>query len=146
MARNKRKQGDGTMRLRKDGRWEGRIVVEYDENGIPKDQERVCQNESRMRRKTQSVKGQARQVGGTVQARHALRSMDRFLVSNLLSACASRNDERQLQEHYLQSYYPDHRAYTAEQTHAKRFATVLRQDVTARAVTTCGKARYRAVG
>ena len=36
MARNKRKQGDGTMRLRKDGRWEGRIVVEYDENGIPK--------------------------------------------------------------------------------------------------------------
>ena len=36
MARNKRKQGDGTMRLRKDGRWEGRIVVEYDEKGIPK--------------------------------------------------------------------------------------------------------------
>ena len=36
MARSKRKQGDGTMRLRKDGRWEGRIVVEYDENGIPK--------------------------------------------------------------------------------------------------------------
>ena len=36
MARNKRKQGDGTMRLRKDGRWEGRIVVEYDEKCIPK--------------------------------------------------------------------------------------------------------------
>lgn len=36
MANNKRKQGDGTMRLRKDGRWEGRIVVGYDDNGNPK--------------------------------------------------------------------------------------------------------------
>lgn len=36
MTKNKRKQGDGTMRLRSDGRWEGRIVVGYDENGKPK--------------------------------------------------------------------------------------------------------------
>ena len=36
MANNKRKQGDGTMRLRTDGRWEGRIVVGYDEKGNPK--------------------------------------------------------------------------------------------------------------
>ncbi|MEG0441262.1 MAG: site-specific integrase [Oscillospiraceae bacterium] len=35
MAR-KRKNGDGTVRLRKDGRWEGRIVVDYDDNGYPK--------------------------------------------------------------------------------------------------------------
>lgn len=34
MAR-KRKQGEGTLRLRKDGRWEGRIVVGYDEKGTP---------------------------------------------------------------------------------------------------------------
>ena len=34
MAR-KRKQGEGTLRLRKDGRWEGRIVVGYDEKGAP---------------------------------------------------------------------------------------------------------------
>ncbi|MBQ7581364.1 MAG: site-specific integrase, partial [Lachnospiraceae bacterium] len=33
---NKRKQGEGTMRLRTDGRWEGRIVVGYHENGNPK--------------------------------------------------------------------------------------------------------------
>ena len=32
----KRKSGDGTLRLRKDGRWEGRIVVAYDEKGLPK--------------------------------------------------------------------------------------------------------------
>lgn len=35
MAR-KRKNGDGTVRLRKDGRWEGRYVVGYDDNGMPK--------------------------------------------------------------------------------------------------------------
>ena len=34
MAR-KRKQGEGTLRLRKDGRWEGRIVIGYDEKGLP---------------------------------------------------------------------------------------------------------------
>ena len=34
MAR-KRKAGEGTLRLRKDGRWEGRIVVGYDEKGAP---------------------------------------------------------------------------------------------------------------
>ena len=32
----KRKNGEGTVRLRKDGRWEGRIVIGYDENGRPK--------------------------------------------------------------------------------------------------------------
>lgn len=31
----KRKPGEGTLRLRKDGRWEGRIVVGYDEKGAP---------------------------------------------------------------------------------------------------------------
>ena len=32
----KRKKGEGTVRLRKDGRWEGRVVVGYDEVGNPK--------------------------------------------------------------------------------------------------------------
>ena len=31
----RRKQGEGTLRLRKDGRWEGRVVVGYDEKGLP---------------------------------------------------------------------------------------------------------------
>ncbi len=34
MAR--RKAGDGSVRLRKDGRWEGRAVIGYDEKGLPK--------------------------------------------------------------------------------------------------------------
>lgn len=35
MAR-KRKAGDGTVRQRKDGRWEGRVVIGYDDKGYPK--------------------------------------------------------------------------------------------------------------
>ena len=31
-----RKRGDGSLHLRKDGRWEGRYVVGYDEKGHPK--------------------------------------------------------------------------------------------------------------
>ncbi len=36
MAKNKRKPGEGTIRLRTDGRWEGRVVIGYDEKGLPK--------------------------------------------------------------------------------------------------------------
>ena len=32
----KRKSGEGTVRLRKDGRWEGRVVIGYDGKGLPK--------------------------------------------------------------------------------------------------------------
>ena len=32
----KRKQGSGTLRKRADGRWEGRVVIGYDDNGLPK--------------------------------------------------------------------------------------------------------------
>ena len=31
----KRQNGEGTLRLRKDGRWEGRIVVGYNEKSLP---------------------------------------------------------------------------------------------------------------
>ena len=32
----RRKSGTGSVHLRKDGRWEGRVVIGYDENGLPK--------------------------------------------------------------------------------------------------------------
>ena len=32
----KRKSGTGTVRQRKDGRWEGRVVIGYDDSGLPK--------------------------------------------------------------------------------------------------------------
>ena len=32
----RRKRGSGSVRLRKDGRWEGRAVTGYDDKGLPK--------------------------------------------------------------------------------------------------------------
>lgn len=32
----RRKSGEGTIRKRSDGRWEGRVVVGYDDKGLPK--------------------------------------------------------------------------------------------------------------
>ena len=32
----RRKNGKGLLRQRKDGRWEGRVVVGYDDKGLPK--------------------------------------------------------------------------------------------------------------
>ena len=32
----RRKGGTGTIRQRKDGRWEGRAVIGYDDKGLPK--------------------------------------------------------------------------------------------------------------
>lgn len=31
----RRKRGDGGVSLRKDGRWEGRVVIGYDDKGLP---------------------------------------------------------------------------------------------------------------
>ena len=36
MAKGRRNNGDGTLRQRVDGRWEGRVVIGYDENGKAK--------------------------------------------------------------------------------------------------------------
>ncbi|MEI3579209.1 MAG: hypothetical protein V8Q30_04080 [Acutalibacteraceae bacterium] len=36
----RRKKGEGSVRQRKDGRWEGRVVISYDEKGLPEDKER----------------------------------------------------------------------------------------------------------
>ena len=31
----RRKRGEGSVHLRKDGRWEGRVVIGYDDKGLP---------------------------------------------------------------------------------------------------------------
>ena len=57
----KRKSGTGTVRQRGDGRWEGRVVIGYDDNGLPKTQnvlaktKRECQE--KLRKLTESMVG-----------------------------------------------------------------------------------------
>ena len=57
----KRKSGTGTVRQRGDGRWEGRVVIGYDDNGLPKTKnvlaktKRECQE--KLRQLTESMVG-----------------------------------------------------------------------------------------
>lgn len=55
MAR-KRKAGDGTVRRRKDGRWEGRIVIGYDDNGYPKTKNVLAKTKKECVEKLQKLK------------------------------------------------------------------------------------------
>ena len=55
MAR-KRKAGDGTVRQRKDGRWEGRIVIGYDDNGYPKTKNILAKTKKECIEKLQKLK------------------------------------------------------------------------------------------
>ena len=52
----RRKQGEGTLRLRKDGRWEGRIVVGYDEKGLPKTKSVTAVSKSECQEKLEALK------------------------------------------------------------------------------------------
>ena len=65
MAR-KRKSGDGTVRLRKDGRWEGRIVIDYDDNGYPKTKNVLAKTKTECLEKLQALK---ESCGGTAPAK-----------------------------------------------------------------------------
>ncbi len=52
----KRKAGEGTVRLRKDGRWEGRIVVDYNEKGNPITKSVLAKTESECNKKLKELK------------------------------------------------------------------------------------------
>ena len=42
----RRKRGEGSVHLRKDGRWEGRYVIGYDEKGLPKTKNVLARSKS----------------------------------------------------------------------------------------------------
>lgn len=52
----KRKSGQGTVRLRKDGRWEGRIVIGYNEKGLPKTKNVTAKSKSECIEKLKKLK------------------------------------------------------------------------------------------
>ena len=67
MAR-KRKGGDGTLRLRKDGRWEGRVVVAYDEKGLPKTKNVTAKSKAECLKKLDKLKTECGIVTGKARA------------------------------------------------------------------------------
>ena len=56
MAR-KRKSGTGTIRQRKDGRWEGRAVVGYDDKGLPKTKNVLAKTKQECQEKADQADG-----------------------------------------------------------------------------------------
>ena len=56
MAKKKKKQGEGSVFPRKDGRWEGRIVVDYKDNGNPITKNVTAKTEAECREKFEKLK------------------------------------------------------------------------------------------
>ncbi len=55
MAKRK-KRGDGSVRLRKDGRWEGRVVIGYDDKGLPVTKNVLAKTKSECTAKLKALK------------------------------------------------------------------------------------------
>ena len=58
----KRKNGQGTVRLRKDGRWEGRHIVGYDENGKAKTKSVLAKTKAECVEKLKQLQAEYREV------------------------------------------------------------------------------------
>ena len=71
----KRKKGEGTVRLRKDGRWEGRVVVGYDEAGNPKTKNVLAKTKKECIEKLEALKSTC-QVVRPVQVRSDMLARD----------------------------------------------------------------------
>ena len=54
----KRKYGEGSIFQRKDGRWEGRVVVGYGDNGYPKTKSVTAKTQGECKEKLQALKEQ----------------------------------------------------------------------------------------
>ena len=54
----KRKSGTDTVRQRGDGRWEGRVVVGYDDNGYPKTKNVLAKTKKECVEKLQKLKAE----------------------------------------------------------------------------------------
>lgn len=52
----KRKKGEGTLRQRKDGRWEGRVVIGYDDSGNPKTKNVLAKSKKECAEKLEQLK------------------------------------------------------------------------------------------
>ena len=80
MAR-KRKSGTGTIRQRKDGRWEGRAVVGYDDKGLPKTKNVLAKSKHECQEKLTKLmeavgNTKSEKIGADWYAKDAKRSAD----------------------------------------------------------------------
>ena len=65
----KRKSGAGTLRLRTDGRWEGRIVIGYDDAGKPKTKSVLARSKTECAAKLKALKAECETMSGKLPQR-----------------------------------------------------------------------------
>ena len=58
----RRANGEGNIRKRKDGRWEGRVVIGYDDNGYPKTKNVLAKNKKECLQKLKVLKDSLKKV------------------------------------------------------------------------------------
>ncbi len=52
----KRERGNGSVHLRKDGRWEGRYVIGYNEKGLPKTKNVLAKTKKECQQKLKALR------------------------------------------------------------------------------------------
>ena len=63
MAKRKSSRGDGSIHLRKDGRWEGRVVIGRNEKGLPKTKNVLARTKREWETKLKALRDSLRNNG-----------------------------------------------------------------------------------
>lgn len=83
----KRKNGQGTVRLRNDGRWEGRHIVGYDENGKAKQKSVLAKTKAECVEKLKKLQEEYTEVAPLKgKTGYAVWGLDELLVRKSLQA------------------------------------------------------------
>ena len=59
----RRPSGDGLIRKRSDGRWEGRLVIGYDDKGLPKTKSVLAKTKTECVERLEALKEKGRRPG-----------------------------------------------------------------------------------
>ena len=70
---SKRANGEGTVRKRKDGRWEGRVVIGYDEKGNPKTKSVLAHTKGECLEKLEKLKEECKEKDKIINSIEPLR-------------------------------------------------------------------------
>ena len=113
MAR-KRKAGDGTVRQRKDGRWEGRVVIGYDDNGYPKTKNVLAKTKKECVEKLQKLKEECGGLKPEKVRSEMLRGLADILVRESLQAQDPPHHTGDLREPHPPAYHSGDWGHPAE--------------------------------
>ena len=127
MANKKRKNGEGTVRLRKDGRWEGRIVVGYADNGNPRTKSVLAKTKTECLEKLEELKEQCGRTSDKLKPDMPFGDWIDFWYQNFSKPKIRLTTQLQLRRANLYAHHPRNRQNTAEQALAERPATILRK-------------------